>query len=141
MGPGARQLAVVAARKGAHGAALGHLADAAATVPADAPRDLALAIHAQLGHTGLMQVSTLITQGAPKSKARTPLAHLETALALAESLGDANAKARILVDLGNARALLGEDDTAMALFDQATALAETQGEMRQTMVLRRKPAG
>ena len=66
------------------------------------------------------------------------LKHLQAALA---SNPDEKLRPRILVDLGNAQALLGQEDVAVELFEQAAKVAEKQGDMRATTIIRRGAGG
>lgn len=66
------------------------------------------------------------------------LQHLQSALA---ANPDEKLRPRILVDLGNAQAMLGEEDIAIDLFEQAAKVAEKQGDMRATTIIRRGAGG
>ncbi len=54
---------------------------------------------------------------------------------------DEKLRPRILVDLGNAQAMLGQEDVALELFEQAAKVAEKQGDMRATTIIRRGAGG
>jgi len=54
---------------------------------------------------------------------------------------DEKLRPRILVDLGNAQAQLGQEDVALELFEQAAKVAEKQGDMRATTIIRRAASG
>lgn len=66
------------------------------------------------------------------------LKHLQQALA---ANPDEKLRPRILVDLGNAQAKLGQEDVAVELFEQAAKVAEKQGDMRATTMIRRQAGG
>jgi tetratricopeptide (TPR) repeat protein len=66
------------------------------------------------------------------------LKHLQQALA---ANPDEKLRPRILVDLGNAQAKLGQEDVAVELFEQAAKVAEKQGDMRATTIIRRGAGG
>ena len=73
-----------------------------------------------------------------QNHAPAALTHLQQALA---ANPDEKLRPRILVDLGNAQALLGQEDIALELFEQAAKVAEKQGDMRATMIIRRGAGG
>jgi tetratricopeptide (TPR) repeat protein len=66
------------------------------------------------------------------------LRHLQQALA---ANPDEKLRPRILVDLGNAQANLGQEDVAVELFEQAAKVAEKLGDMRATTMIRRQAGG
>ena len=68
----------------------------------------------------------------------TALACLQSALA---ANPDEKLRPRILVDLGNAQVMLGQEDLAIGLFEQAAKVAEKQGDMRATQIIRRGAGG
>ncbi|MEK7415145.1 MAG: tetratricopeptide repeat protein [Planctomycetota bacterium] len=71
-------------------------------------------------------------------KAPEALRSLQASLA---SNPDDKLRPRILVDLGNAQAQLGLDDEAAELFEQAAKIAEKQGDMRATVMIRKGAGG
>jgi tetratricopeptide (TPR) repeat protein len=73
-----------------------------------------------------------------KDEGAPALEFLRSALA---SNPDDKLRPRILVDLGNAHAMLGQEDFALGLFEQAAKLAEKQGDMRATQMIRRGAGG
>lgn len=72
------------------------------------------------------------------NRAADALGHLQAALA---SNPDEKLRPRILVDLGNAQAVLGKEDEAVDLFEQAAKVAEKQGDVRATQMIRRQAGG
>lgn len=73
-----------------------------------------------------------------QDRAAPALRHLQAALA---ANPDEKLRPRILVDLGNAQAMLGQEDVAIELFEQAAKVAEKQGDMRATTIIRRGAGG
>jgi tetratricopeptide (TPR) repeat protein len=73
-----------------------------------------------------------------QNNAPAALKYLQAALA---ANPDEKLRPRILVDLGNAQAMLGQDDIAVELFEQAAKVAEKQGDMRATTIIRRGAGG
>ncbi len=73
-----------------------------------------------------------------KNDGAAALEYLQAALA---SNPDEKLRPRILVDLGNAQAMLGQEDLAIDLFEQAARVAEKQGDMRATQMIRRGAGG
>lgn len=71
-------------------------------------------------------------------RAAEALRRLQEALA---ACPDDKLRPRILVDLGNAEALLGREDAAAELFERAARVAEQQGDLRATQVIRRQSGG
>ncbi|MCS6970087.1 MAG: tetratricopeptide repeat protein [Planctomycetota bacterium] len=68
-------------------------------------------------------------------RAREAQEQLQEALA---ACPDDKLRARILVDLGNAQALLGQEESAIDFFEQAARVAEQQGDVRATQIIRRQ---
>lgn len=97
-------------------------------------------LHAQLGNCLL-----------ERKKAEEALIHFEFArhqLEMEDELGDEdqresnrNLLARVLVGLGNAHHQLSRSHDAREFFDQAASICETQGDMRATMIIRRRTDG
>jgi tetratricopeptide (TPR) repeat protein len=130
-----RQLAVAEARRGAYSDARAHITEALAALVDAAPETRA-ALLAQVGHIALQQVAA----GSGDQTATTIAAeeHLRQAEAIWRTQGDESALARVLVDLGNARHLLGQDAAAEAAFAEAAALCEKRGDVRATQRIRRR---
>lgn len=120
-------LGVLTARRGDLAGGLDHL-QRALTLLGDLP---AHGIRAQLHYrVGNLQLRL--------DRAADALPHLQAALA---ANPDDKLRPRILVDLGNAQAMLGQDDLAGDLFEQAAKVAEKQGDMRATTLIRRGAGG
>jgi hypothetical protein len=47
------------------------------------------------------------------------------------------ARAKVLVGIGNAKAMLGQDAEAKSVFEEAALLCERQGDMKSTHIIRR----
>ncbi len=54
---------------------------------------------------------------------------------------DDQARAKVLVAIGNAKALLGQVDEAKTVFDEAADLCEKQGDVRSTRIIRKATLG
>ena len=130
-----RQLAVAEVRRGAFPDARAHLAEALAAL-VDAVPETRAALLAQLGHVALQQVAA----GSGDQTAIIIVAeeHLRQAETIWREQGDESALARVLVDLGNARHLLGQDAAAEAAFAEAAELCEKRGDLRATQRIRRR---
>jgi tetratricopeptide (TPR) repeat protein len=74
-------------------------------------------------------------------KGNRPAEALKSLQAALASNPDEKLRPRILVDLGNAQAMLGKEDEAIDLFEQAAKVAEKQGDMRATTIIRRGAGG
>ncbi|MBA3938883.1 MAG: tetratricopeptide repeat protein [Planctomycetes bacterium] len=121
-------LATILAKRGAHQDAVEHLTQALPGF-ADEPAIRARILH-QLGYSALHL-----------NDAKTALKHLEDSLELYDQIKDEKARARLLVDVGNAQVQLGNTDGAKQLFEQAANLCEDQGDMRATTIIRKASRG
>jgi tetratricopeptide (TPR) repeat protein len=54
---------------------------------------------------------------------------------------DENQRARVLVGMGNAQRLMGDEEAASESFSQAAELCEQQGDMRATSIIRKATTG
>lgn len=69
--------------------------------------------------------------------AELALQHLERAMPLCQQIGDDKLRAKLLVAIGNAKAMLGHSGEARTIFDEAADLCEKQGDARATTIIRR----
>ncbi len=120
-------LGVLLARRGDHAGALDHL-NRSLELLGDLP---AFALRAQL----LYRIGNIELRREHPAEA---LQLLQRALA---ANPDEKLRPRILVDLGNAQAKLGQEDIAIELFEQAAKVAEKQGDVRATQIIRRGAGG
>ena len=78
---------------------------------------------------------------APTPAQRRPADDISSRRELQERLlreaGDEPGLAKVLVDMGNAKALLGRTDEAKNAFEQAADACEKQGDVRATTIIRR----
>ena len=139
-----RQLAGIEARRGAWSEARAHLTEAIEALGTMTDETRA-ALSAQLGHVCLQQADAIIKRGDDRRIASgshpdcllAAVDHLEVAERLLRAAHDEPARARVLVDLGNAKALLGRLREAKSAFDQAADACESQGDVRATQLIRR----
>jgi tetratricopeptide (TPR) repeat protein len=139
-----RQLAGIEARRGAWSEARAHLLEAIEALGSMATETRA-ALSAQLGHVCLQQADAILQRDEdPRIAADghsdcllAAVDHLQVAERLLRAANDEPALARVLVDLGNAKVLLGRLDEAKSAFDQAADACEKQGDVRATQLIRR----
>ncbi len=132
-----RQLAVAEARRHDWEAARSHLQEALEAMVEATPETRA-ALLAQLGHVGLREADALARSGRPAPAALLDaVTVLEEAERIYRTAGDDTALGRVLVDLGNAKALLGRDAEAKVDFERAADAAEKRGDVRATQIIRR----
>jgi tetratricopeptide (TPR) repeat protein len=74
-------------------------------------------------------------------ESHTALEYLQESLAIYTELKDDKARARLLVDVGNAQVALGNKDDAKDLFDEAADMCENQGDLRATTIIRKATKG
>lgn len=121
-------LGTVLAKKGQHQEAFKHLKDALPGF-ADQPSMRARILH-QMGLSALAQ-----------GESKTALEYLQESLAIYSELKDDKARARVLVDVGNAQVALGNKDDAKDLFEEAADMCENQGDLRATTIIRKATKG
>jgi tetratricopeptide (TPR) repeat protein len=121
-------LGTVLAKKGQHPEAFKHLKDALPGFT-DQPPMRARILH-QMGLSALAQ-----------GESKTALEYLQESLAIYTELKDDKARARVLVDVGNAQVALGNKDDAKDLFEEAADMCESQGDMRATTIIRKATKG
>ena len=139
-----RQLAGIEARREAWGEARAHLTEAIEALGTMTDETRA-ALSAQLGHVCLQQADAISTGGEESLSGAgghpdsllAAVDHLQEAERLLRVANDEPALARVLVDLGNAQALLGQRNAAKSAFDQAADICEKQGDVRATQLIRR----
>jgi tetratricopeptide (TPR) repeat protein len=137
-----RQLSTAEARRGAWSEARAHLTEALEAM-ADASVETRARLVAQLGHICLRQADALLKAGGPKAVREPPeclqfaLEHLQQAERLLVEVGDESALAKVLVDIGNVKALLGLTEEARQAFSRAAETCEKRGDLRATMIIRR----
>jgi len=74
-------------------------------------------------------------------EATTALEYLQESLAIYTELKEDKARARVLVDVGNAQVALGNKDDAKDLFEEAADMCEGQGDLRATTIIRKATKG
>lgn len=121
-------LGTVLAKKGQHQEAFKHLKEALPGF-SDQPPMRARILH-QMGLSALAQ-----------NESKTALEYLQESLAIYTELKDDKARARVLVDVGNAQVALGNKDDAKDLFEEAADMCESQGDMRATTIIRKATKG
>jgi tetratricopeptide (TPR) repeat protein len=117
-------LGTLLARRGQHQEAFKHLKDALPGFT-DQPLVRARILH-QMGLSALAQ-----------NEAKTALEYLQESLAIYSEHKDDKARARLLVDVGNAQVALGHKDDAKDLFEEAAEMCENQGDLRATTIIRK----
>ncbi len=140
-----RQLGTVEAKREAWPEARAHLTEALEALPADVQPETRAALHAQIGHVCLQQADAIIRKGGHRNIGSgghpdcllAAVDHLQTAERQFTVANDSQALARVLVDLGNAKALLGQTAEAKNAFEQAADACEKQGDVRATTIIRR----
>ncbi len=140
-----RQLGTVEARREAWPAARAHLTEALESLAADVQPETRAALNAQIGHVCLRQADAIIRSGAHRQVGSgghpdcllAAVDHLHAAEQQFTTAHDSHALARVLVDLGNAKALLGQTSEAKSAFEQAADTCEKQGDVRATTIIRR----
>ena len=120
-------LGVLIARRGDLAGGLDHLVQALGLLG----EDPAHAVRAQL----LYRIGNL------QLRLDRPAAALRSLQGALAANPDEKLRPRILVDLGNAQAQLGQEDEAIDLFEQAAKVAEKQGDVRATQMIRRQAGG
>ena len=139
-----RQLGTAEARRGAWGEARAHLTEALETM-SEASSETRAALSAQVGHVCLQQADAMMRRGEHRKVGSgghpdyllVSVDHLQIAERLLRESGDEQALAKVLVDLGNAKALLGRTEEAKNAFEQAADACEKQGDVRATTIIRR----
>ena len=121
-------LGTVLAKRGQHQTAFKHFKDALPGF-SDQPTTRARILH-QMGLSAMAQ-----------SESQTALEYLQESLAIYTELKDDKARARVLVDVGNAQVALGNKDDAKDLFDEAADMCESQGDLRATTIIREATKG
>ncbi len=121
-------LGTVLAKRGAHEDAFKHFREALAGF-SDQPSMRARILH-QMGISALNLVES-----------HTALEYLQESLAIYTELKDDKARARLLVDVGNAQVALGNKDDAKDLFEEAADMCENQGDIRATTIIRKATKG
>lgn len=121
-------LGTILARRGAHPEAFKNLREALAGFN-DQPAMRARILH-QMGISALNLVES-----------HTALEYLQESLAIYTELKDDKARARLLVDVGNAQVALGNKDDAKDLFEEAADMCEGQGDLRATTIIRKATKG
>ena len=121
-------MGTVLARRGAQVEAMKHFREALAGFT-DQPALRARILH-QMGQCAMKL-----------NEAKTALEYLQESLAIYQELNDDKARARLLVDVGNAQVLLGNKDDAVDLFEEAADLCEDQGDLRATTIIRKATKG
>jgi tetratricopeptide (TPR) repeat protein len=121
-------LGTILARRGAYPEAFRNLREA---LPGfnDQPSMRARILH-QMGIAALNLVES-----------NAALEYLQESLAIYTELKDDKARARLLVDVGNAQVALGNRDDAKDLFEEAAEMCEGQGDMRATTIIRKATKG
>jgi hypothetical protein len=74
-------------------------------------------------------------------ESHTALEYLQESLAIYTELKDDKARARLLVDVGNAQVALGNKVDAKELFEEAADMCEGQGDLRATTIIRKASKG
>ena len=121
-------LGTVLAKRGAHEEAFKHFREALAGF-SDQPSMRARILH-QMGISALNLVES-----------HSALEYLQESLAIYTELKDDKARARLLVDVGNAQVALGNKDDAKDLFEEAADMCENQGDLRATTIIRKATKG
>ncbi len=121
-------LGTVMARRGAHQEAFNHFREALPGF-AEQPAVRARILH-QMGISALNLVES-----------DSALEYLQESLAIYTELKDDKARARLLVDVGNAQVALGNKDDAKDLFEEAADMCENQGDLRATTIIRKATKG
>jgi tetratricopeptide (TPR) repeat protein len=121
-------LGTVLAKRGAHEDAFKNLREALAGF-SDQPTIRARILH-QMGISALNLVEK-----------NSALEYLQESLSIYTELGDEKARARLLVDVGNAQVALGNKDEAKDLFEEAADMCENQGDLRATTIIRKATKG
>lgn len=121
-------LGTVLAKRGQHQEAFKHFKEALPGF-SEQPPMRARILH-QMGLSALAQ-----------NESQTALEYLQESLAIYTELKDDKARARVLVDVGNAQVALGNKDDAKDLFDEAADMCENQGDMRATTIIRKATKG
>jgi tetratricopeptide (TPR) repeat protein len=121
-------LGTILAKRGAHEEAFKHFREALAGF-SDQASMRARILH-QMGISALNLVES-----------HTALEYLQESLAIYTELKDDKARARLLVDVGNAQVALGNKDDAKELFEEAADMCESQGDIRATTIIRKATKG
>jgi tetratricopeptide (TPR) repeat protein len=121
-------LGTTLARRGAHPEAFAYFREALPGF-SDQPIVRARILH-QMGISALHLVES-----------HTALEYLQESLAIYTELKDDKARARLLVDVGNAQVALGNKVDAKELFEEAADMCEGQGDLRATTIIRKASKG
>ena len=121
-----QQLGGIVARRGDHGESYLHFSQALEDFGHDCERALATRLLWHMGNACLH-----------RHDPTTALNHFYDALRRNEGATDDQGKAKVLVGIGNAKAMLGQDAEAKTVFDEAAALCERQGDVKSTQIIRR----
>lgn len=119
-------LGTLLARKGEHQESYLHLAKALEDFGSGIELSRFARINYQMGMSSLY-----------RHDPATALEHFEKALQTYDRAPDDQAKAKVLVGIGNAKAMLGADQEAKNVFDEAAELCERQGDVRATQIIKR----
>jgi tetratricopeptide (TPR) repeat protein len=121
-----QQLGGIVARRGDHRESYLHYSQALDDFGPDCERSLAARLLWHMGNACLHGQDP--TSG---------LTHLHDALRRLEGTEAHQARAKVLVGIGNAKAMLGQDAEAKSVFEEAALLCERQGDMKSTHIIRR----